>query len=118
MPFAAEKRRDIQNQFHRRIYDLAPGGASAKLSNKLIDWHEFESFQAFQAEIKKQFKQTIPLEDRDAWQRLFETKQNEVAQLTHAITQHERDIDAAVYELFNLTPEEIALIDPLNTERL
>lgn len=108
---AAEQRRDLLNTFRRRVLtDLAPGGMTAKLNNKLADWPALE-FKAFHDEIKKQFKQAIPLAERDEWQTRFEADKTQVAQFAAEITRCEREIDAAVYRLFNLTANEIALIE-------
>lgn len=97
--------------FRRRILtDLAHGGASAKLTKKLADWSELD-FKTFHDEVKKQFKHTIPLVERDDWQTLFESTKAKVAALSAEITQHEKAVDQVVYELFELTNEEIALIE-------
>lgn len=108
---AAEARRDLLASFRRRILtDLAHGGASAKLTKKLADWPELD-FKAFHDEVKKQFRQPIPLVERDDWQTLFESTKAKVAALSAEITQHEKAVDQVVYELFELTNEEIALIE-------
>lgn len=106
---AAEARRDLLHTFRRRILaDLAPGGA--KLGGKLADWPALD-FKAFHDEVKKQFKQPIPLNERDGWQARFEMDREKVVELTAEITRCEREIDAEVYKLFGLTPSEIALIE-------
>jgi hypothetical protein len=107
---AAEARRDLQAGFRRRILtDLAPGGTTAKLTTKLADWPALD-FKAFHDEVKKQFKNPIPLAERDAWQARFEADRAQVAALSAEIARCEREIDAEVYALFNLTADEIALI--------
>ncbi len=112
---AAEARRDLQHQFWLRVLtDLAPGGQSAKLTNKLLDWPALD-FKAFHDEIKKQFKQPIPLAERDDWQARFDAEKARVAELTAEIARCEREIDAEVYRLFDLTGEEIALIESSST---
>ncbi|MDP2825778.1 MAG: TaqI-like C-terminal specificity domain-containing protein [Sulfuritalea sp.] len=108
---AAEARRDLQQKFRVRVLiDLAPGGLSAKLTNKLLDWPALD-FKAFHDEIKKQFKQPIPLAERDDWQARFVADKARVAELTAEIARCEREIDADVYRLFGLSAEEIALIE-------
>jgi len=108
---AAEVRRDLQAGFRRRILaDLAPGGVFAKLSTKLADWPALD-FKAFHDEVKKQFKQPIPLNERDDWQVRFDADRAKVAELAAEITRCERAIDAEVYKLFGLTTAEIALIE-------
>lgn len=108
---AAEQRRDLLQAFRRRVLtDLAPGGATAKLNTKLLDWPALD-FKAFHDEVKKQFKQTIPLAERDAWQMRFEADKARVVELSAEIVRCEREIDTLVYRLFDLTAEEIALIE-------
>jgi len=108
---AAAARRDLLNSFRRRVLtDLAPGGTTAKLTTKLAEWPALD-FKAFHDEIKKQFKQPIPLAERDEWQARFEADQARVAGLSAEIARCEREIDAQVYRLFDLTPAEIALIE-------
>lgn len=108
---AAEQRRDLLQAFRRRVLtDLAPGGATAKLNNKLLDWPALD-FKAFHDEVKKQFKQTIPLSERDAWQARFEADKARVVEFSAEISRCEREIDTLVYRLFDLTAEEIALIE-------
>lgn len=107
---AAEARRDLLASFRRRILtDLAPGGTSAKLTKKLADWHQLD-FKVFHDEVKKQFKQSIPLCERDDWQALFESNKIKVENFSVEIAQHENSTDQIVYKLFGLTNEEIALI--------
>lgn len=106
---ANECSRDLLNGFRRRILaDLAPAGA--RLNAKLTDWATLD-FKAFHGEVKKLFKQPIPLAERDAWQTRFEADKQRAQELATEITHCERAIDAEVYRLFNLTPEEIALIE-------
>lgn len=107
---AAECRRDLLNGFRRRILaDLSPASAN-RLSAKLADWAALD-FKAFHDEVKKLFKQPIPLAERDAWQTRFDADKQRAQELTAEITHCERAIDAVVYRLFNLTPAEIALIE-------
>jgi hypothetical protein len=106
---AAESHRDLLNGFRRRILaDLAPAGI--RLNTKLTEWAALD-FKAFHDEVKKLFKQPIPLAERDAWQTRFEADQQRVQELTAEIAHCECTIDAEVYRLFNLTPAEIALIE-------
>ncbi|GHT88525.1 hypothetical protein AGMMS49960_08130 [Betaproteobacteria bacterium] len=113
---AAEARRDLLAVVARRILtDLVPSGKSAKLSKSLADWHRLD-FKTFQAELKKQYKTAIPLEDRDAWQAYLEKSRARITELNAEITRHEKVIDAEVYKLFKLTPEEIDLIEAGSAE--
>jgi type I restriction-modification system DNA methylase subunit len=108
---AAEERRDLLRAFARRVLtDLAPSGKSARLSARLADWPSL-NFKTFQEELKKQYKTVIPLDERDAWQARFEKDRARVIDLNAQIARCEKAIDTEVYKCFDLTPEEIALIE-------
>ena len=107
----AEARRVAQTDFCRRIPDLAPGGATAKLSTKLAEWWRLDGFRAFQAEAKKQFRQDIPLAERNAWEDWFARQKAEVDALSARLAALEAELDRAVYALFRLDTREIALIE-------
>lgn len=108
---AAEERRDLHARFGRRILtDLAPAGVDSKLNNKLIGWNVLD-FKSFHDEIQKQFKQAIPLSERDDWQNHFELHKTKVLELDSAIAQNERAINRLVYGLFKLTAAEIQLLE-------
>lgn len=108
---AAEERRDLTRAFARRVLtDLAPGGTSAKLPASIANWPSLD-FKVFQSEVKKHFKTSIPFDDRDAWQARFEKDQARVLELTASIEYCERKIDAEVFQLFQLTPSEIEVIE-------
>ncbi len=105
----AEARRELQTAFRNRIPDLAIGG-KARLTQKLERWWELD-FAAFRTEVKKQFKQDIPLAERNEWERYFTTERDKITALNATIAQHEMHINQAVYALFHLSSEEIALLE-------
>jgi hypothetical protein len=92
---------------HRISADL---GGGAKLSRKLEDWHLLD-FTAFRAEVKRVFKTEIPVKQRGEWESYLAENATKVRTLTAEIEAAEREIDAIVYKLFDLTPEEIALLE-------
>jgi hypothetical protein len=106
---AARQRFEIQSAVRRRILDLAPP-ARAKLTGKLHDWHELD-FTAFRAEIKRAFHAEIPLRERGQWEAYLRDNTAQVRELTDRIAAAERGIDQIVYALFELTPDEIALLE-------
>jgi hypothetical protein len=73
-------------------------------------WWELD-FTAFRAEVKKLFKNDIPLSERSDWESYFNTQRDIINNLTAQIELHEAAINRAVYVLFNLTPDEITLIE-------
>lgn len=108
---AAEKRYKLQQSITRRIPDLAADPASAKLTAKLKEWWNLPDFAAFQKEVEKAMKGRIPLKERNEWQSWTTTTRAEIHALTAEIARLEAEINAKVYDLFNLTPDEIALLE-------
>ena len=81
-----------------------------KLNQKLTAWWELD-FPLFRGEVKKVFKQDIPLKERDEWEAWLFDRQAQHRQQTQAIIRLETALNARVYALFKLTPAEIALIE-------
>ena len=61
--------------------------------------------------MKKALKADIPLAERSDWEDWIARDKAEIARLTAEIKANEARINAIVYELFDLTPEEIALLE-------
>ena len=61
--------------------------------------------------MKKAFKTEIPVKDSDGWEKYLAEKSAEVIKLTAEIEAAEREIDTIVYKLFDLTPDEIRLLE-------
>ena len=57
------------------------------------------------------FKADIPLAERSAWEDWITRDRAEIARLSAEIAQAEARIDSIVYDLFDLTPDEIALLE-------
>lgn len=107
---AAGKREQTRKDVIRRFQDLCPRQCTLKTTEKLRQWWTLD-FKAFQAEIKKAFKANIPLAQRNEWDTFLREEGDKVRHLTAEIEKAEREIDRLVYELFNLAPEEIALLE-------
>jgi len=106
---AARQRFEIQSAVRRRILDLAPPDRR-KLSAKLEDWCELD-FAAFRAEIKRAFREEIPIRERGEWEAYLSENAARVRELSDRIAAAEREIDQIVYALFDLTPDEITLLE-------
>lgn len=106
---AAQNRRVIQAAIRHRILDLAPPERN-KLSRKLEEWWTLD-FAAFRDEVKRVFRAEIPVKERGEWESYLEKNAAQVRKLDAEIEQAEREIDAIVYRLFDLTPDEIALLE-------
>ena len=108
---SAEQRLKLQRALTRRIPDLCPMGRDPKLTTRLQEWWTLPDFASFRAEVKKQFKADIPLTDRSAWEDWITRDRAEIARLSAEIAKAESQIDSIVYSLFDLTPDEIALLE-------
>ena len=106
----AEQRYALQEQVRNRIHDIASEGKAFDLNNKLKSWWKLD-FKEFQKEIKKVFKAELSLNQRDEWETYITDKQKQVEALTNTLTAIENDLDSEVYSLFDLTPDEIKLIE-------
>jgi hypothetical protein len=107
----AEARHALQTALTRRIPDLCPPGRDPKLTTRLQEWWTLPDFAAFRAEVKKVFKADIPLAERSAWEDWITRDRTEIARQSAEITKAEAQIDSIVYGLFDLTPDEIALLE-------
>ena len=94
---------------HRILKDLAPQERQ-KLTGRLESFWTLD-FAAFRAEVTRAFKIEIPVKDRDDWEKYLAEKSAEVIKLTAEIKAGEREIDEIVYKLFDLTPDEIKLLE-------
>ncbi len=108
---AAELRYDLQQAITRRIPDLAADPAGARLSAKLKEWWTLPDFTSFQKEVEKTLKARIPLQERNEWESWITTSRAEIHALTAEIARLEAAINARVYALFDLTPDEVALLE-------
>jgi hypothetical protein len=106
---AARERFAVQSRTRRRIRDLAPG-TTRPSSGKLDDFWTLD-FAGFRSEVKKSLGADIPVRQRDEWESFLAEASAQVNRLTAVIEAAERDIDAQVYALFDLTAAEIRLVE-------
>jgi hypothetical protein len=105
---AASEQFVVMRSVHRRIQSDLGGGR--KLTRRLEAWYELD-FAAFRAEVKKVFGAEIPVKERGDWEAYLAESAAEVRRMSAEIEAAEREIDAIVYRLFDLTPDEIALLE-------
>lgn len=108
---AAQRRLTLQTALARRIPDLCPPERVAKLTTRLQEWWTLPDFAAFRAEVKKVFKADIPLAERTAWEDWISRDRAEIARLSTEIAKNEAQINSIVYGLFDLTADEISLLE-------
>jgi hypothetical protein len=85
-----------------------------KLTKKLKNWHELE-FGYFIKELNKAIKKAggdkLTKIDEMEWMDVFETKKAEAQNLKAEIDKTDAEINAMVYKLYDLTKEEIQIIE-------
>ncbi|BAP54806.1 type I restriction-modification system methyltransferase subunit [Thioploca ingrica] len=106
----AETRYQKQEAIRHRIPDICPTNREPELSTKLKTWWTLD-FKAFREEIKKCFKTDIPLVERNDWEIWLNTEKAAIEQLNQQLAQLEQQLNQKVYELFELTEEEIRLVE-------
>jgi hypothetical protein len=106
---ASRERFDIQSAVRRRILDLA-SVEGVVLTGRLAKWHEL-GFKDFRTEVRRSFRVDIPVKERGEWEAYLGENAARVKSLSEQITAAEREIDRIVYDLFELTSEEIALLE-------
>jgi TaqI-like C-terminal specificity domain/N-6 DNA Methylase len=106
---AARQRFEARSAVSHRILDLAPPGRR-KLSRKLDEWWAID-FTEFRAEVKRLFRIEIPVKERSEWETYLADQAAELRKLDAQIEKAEREIDAIIYRLFDLTPDEVALLE-------
>lgn len=106
---AAERRFNIQAAVLHRLQDLAASD-SKKPSRKLEEWWTLD-FATFRSEVKRVFRTEISVKERAEWESYLAKHAAEVHALSAEIAAAEREIDALVYQLFDLTTSEITLLE-------
>ncbi len=107
---SARRRFELQANLRHRLRDLASPGRVPKLMKRLHDWWTLD-FTAFRKAVKRSFGAEIPVKERDQWERYLAENAAMVKALGAQIADAEREIDAIVYRLFDLTPDEIRLLE-------
>ena len=97
--------------FRRRIAHLCPRKRDPKLNTRLNHWWALENFLAFRDEIKKHYRAEITLSERTQWEDWFNSGKTEIEKLSTEIARNEAEINTIVYRLFDLTPDEIKLLE-------
>ena len=80
------------------------------LNTKLTNWWTLD-FAEFRAEIKKCFKADIPLAARNEWEQWLAAERKKIEEYSATLNNGETELNRQVYALFDLTPDEIRLIE-------
>lgn len=85
-----------------------------ELNNKLQNWHKLD-FGEFIKELNKAIKKAggekLSKKDEIEWMELFEDYKAQAVELQTEIDKTDKEIDRMVYDLYDLTEEEIALVE-------
>lgn len=95
-----------KNKFLNRINDNFEIG---KISKKLEVFYNYD-FKTFVSELKKQ-KIKLSLVQQDEWEEYFNAYKDEINKLQDRINTTDKKIDKMVYELYELSEEEIAIVE-------
>ena len=97
---SAKFQRTLQRKFPEQL---------EKLPKKLETWYEL-SFADFVKELKKK-KIKLSLSEEAEWEDYFLAEQQKAAVIDTQIKETDNQIDAMVYKLYNLTEEEIEIVE-------
>jgi hypothetical protein len=81
----------------------------SKLTTKLENWYTLD-FKEFLKELKKA-KISLTLSEEAEWMNYFNEQKQKAQQLKSEIDKTDKEIDRMVYALYELTEEEIAIIE-------
>jgi hypothetical protein len=76
----------------------------------ISDWYELD-FKQFIAELKKK-KVVLSLSEEAEWMSYFNEKKAEAQELKAKIDATDNEIDLMVYKLYDLTYDEVLIVDP------
>lgn len=106
----SSSRYKCEQGFSRRLIDLCPEDQVFKINKKLESWWLLD-FDGLQKEIKKAFKGKIPLAERNDWQDFYDSEKAKRDEFNVEIQALEIELNQEVYRLFDLSDDEIALIE-------
>ncbi|MDA9887138.1 hypothetical protein N9D55_06850, partial [Flavobacteriaceae bacterium] len=98
---------DCLNKFQRTLQRNFEG--LEVLPKKLQDWYLLE-FNEFLSELKKK-KIKLSLSEESEWEDFFTQESNKVLEIKDSIDKTDKEIDTMVYQLYNLTDDEIEIIE-------
>ena len=99
-----------KNKFINRVKDnLFATMGHVPLSKKTDTFYNFD-FKTFVAELKKK-KVVLSLLQQDEWEEYFTAYKKEINNLQSQISATDKEIDQMVYQLYELTDEEIKIVE-------
>ena len=96
-----------RNVFHRLLTDNV--NPNLKITKNLESFEMLE-FKDLLSELAKQGSK-IALKNQEEWNKFFQKSRQEIRSLQEVVDKTDREIDRFVYELYELTDDEVALIE-------
>ena len=100
---------DLIKQTNRFIKLLQSSFSNLIVNKKIETWYDMK-FGEFRKELEKQ-KVAIPIKELMDYQDLFDTNAAQIKEIQIKINSTEKAIDKLVYALYDLTNEEIQIIE-------
>ncbi|MEA3450329.1 MAG: Eco57I restriction-modification methylase domain-containing protein, partial [Bacteroidota bacterium] len=101
--------KELQTKSEKFIKRIKSNLEIEKITNKLQNFYNFD-FKTFVSELKKQ-KIKLTFTQQDEWEDYFDNYKTEINDLQNQINQTDKEIDKMVYELYELTSEEIEIVE-------
>ena len=102
--------RESTASVNRAIAGRPADAPDAKLNQKLAAWWELD-FTGFLAQVRAGLKREIPVRQRDDWEEWLAAQRGEHEQRTAEIVRLETQLNSRVYDLFDLKPAEVKVIE-------
>jgi hypothetical protein len=83
--------------------------STLNITNKLDEWYNL-SFEDFRKELEKQ-KIKLSLQEQAEWMQYFNEQKQTAELIQNTISQTDKEIDELVYQLYELTEDEKAIIN-------
>ena len=100
---------DLQKSVHRFLKRVQENLNPTKISSTLENFYTLE-FADFVKELAKQ-KVKLSLKQQDEWEEYFAEYKTDCVALSEEITATDNEINRLVYKLYDLTDEEIAIVE-------
>lgn len=104
-----ELNKELQNKIKKFKNRLSSNLDLEEFSKKIESFYEL-SFKEFLKELGKQ-KIKLTLSQQDEWEEYFEDYKNSILEIKQKISVTDKEIDLMIYKLYELTEEEIKIIE-------
>jgi TaqI-like C-terminal specificity domain/Eco57I restriction-modification methylase len=104
-----ELNKSSSDQSHKFLELLQSNFPFEQPTNKLKKWYDLE-FIDLLAELEKAGV-SIPAKKQSEWLTLFKAEKEKIKSAQQEISKTDKEIDQLVYQLYELTPEEIAIVE-------